>query len=265
MSEEPITYKNFPEVGELVIATIINITDYGSYATLDEYENSEGLLHISEISSSWVKNIRDHVREREKLVLKVLRVDPDKGHIDLSLRRVSGKEKREKMLEWKKKRRAEYILDFAAQKLGIDPKTFVQEIMSLLEERFNTAYSGLEELVERKEDVAEKLKISKEWTDAIFDFAQQKIKPSIVRIRGILELKNYSPDGIDIIKKIIINCKTMKKTKKVRVNIYALGSPKYRVEVTAKNYKDAEKALQEISSCAIQGITANGGEGQFKR
>ena len=265
MSGKTSSDKNFTEVGELVITTVNNITDYGAYVTLDEYESFEGLLHISEISSSWVKNIRDHVREREKLVLKVLRVDPEKGHIDLSLRRVSGKEKQEKMLEWKKKRRAEYILDFAAQKLGIESKTFTPQIISLLEEKFNTAYSGLEEFVERKEETAEKLKISKEWADAIFEFAQQKIKPSTVKIKGTLELKTYSPDGIDVIKKILIGCKTMKRSKKVKVDIYTLGAPKYRIEVTAKNYKDAEKVLQEISSSALQGITANSGEGQFKR
>ncbi len=47
---------------------------------------NEGLLHVSEISSSWIRNIRDFVREGQKMVLKVLRVDLEKGHIDLSLR-----------------------------------------------------------------------------------------------------------------------------------------------------------------------------------
>lgn len=256
--------KVFPEVGELVIATVNNITDYGSYVTLDEYDGLEGLLHISEMSSSWVKNIRDYVREREKIVLKVLRVDPEKDHIDLSLRRVSGKEKQEKMLEWKKKRRAEYILDFAAKKLGVEPKTFKTEIITLLEEKFNTAYSGLEEFVERKEEVAEKLKIPKDYADAIFEYAQQKIKPATVKINGILELRSWKPDGIEVIKNVLIGCKTMKR-RRAKVDIYTLGSPKYRIEITAKNYKDAEKALEEITSCVLREIEAQDGEGRFKR
>ncbi|HVO36618.1 MAG TPA: S1 RNA-binding domain-containing protein, partial [Candidatus Acidoferrum sp.] len=64
----------WPEPGDLVIATIQSVTDYGAYAKLDEYDK-QGLLHISEISSSWVRNIRDFVRENQKIVLKVLRVD----------------------------------------------------------------------------------------------------------------------------------------------------------------------------------------------
>ena len=74
----------WPEPGDLVIATIESVMDYGAYANLDEY-NKRGFLHISEISSARIRNVRDFVREKQKMVLKVLRVDVEKGHIDLSL------------------------------------------------------------------------------------------------------------------------------------------------------------------------------------
>jgi translation initiation factor 2 subunit 1 len=76
----------WPEVGDLVIATIETVTDYGAYVNLDEYDK-RGLLHVSEISSSWIRNIRDFVREGQKVVLKATRLNLEKGHIDLSLRR----------------------------------------------------------------------------------------------------------------------------------------------------------------------------------
>lgn len=67
-----------PEVGDLVIAKIESVTDYGAYAKLDEY-SKRGLLHVSEISSFWIRNIPDFVRENQKMSLKVLRVDVEKG------------------------------------------------------------------------------------------------------------------------------------------------------------------------------------------
>src|SRR4030066_358090 len=99
----------FPEIGDLIIATIETVTDYGAYAKLDEY-NKRGLLHVSEISSSWIRNIRDFVREGQKMVLKVLRVDLEKGHIDLSLRRVTKRERIEKILSWKRERKADALI-----------------------------------------------------------------------------------------------------------------------------------------------------------
>ncbi|MCK4434705.1 S1 RNA-binding domain-containing protein, partial [Candidatus Bathyarchaeota archaeon] len=66
--------QEWPEIGDLVMATVGDVKDYGAYVKLDEYDQM-GLLHISEISSSWVRNIRNFVREGQKVVLKVLRVD----------------------------------------------------------------------------------------------------------------------------------------------------------------------------------------------
>ena len=67
-----------PEVGDLVIAKIESVTDYGAYAKLDEY-SKRGLLNVSEISSFWIRNIPDFVCENQKMSLEVLRVDVEKG------------------------------------------------------------------------------------------------------------------------------------------------------------------------------------------
>jgi translation initiation factor 2 subunit 1 len=101
---------DWPEVGYIVIATVPKVESYGAYVRLDEYGGKEGLLHISEISSRWVRNIRNHVRQNQKVVLQVMRTDPAKGQVDLSLRRVSRDDKRKKLEDWKKARKAETLL-----------------------------------------------------------------------------------------------------------------------------------------------------------
>ncbi|NIS10478.1 MAG: S1 RNA-binding domain-containing protein, partial [Thermoplasmata archaeon] len=109
----------WPEVGDLVVATVQRIAGHGAYVALDEYDGKEGLLHISEISSRWVRNIRNHVRERQKVVLQVLRVDPSREQVDLSLRRVTQDERRKKLEDWKKNRKAETILKGVAVGLNM--------------------------------------------------------------------------------------------------------------------------------------------------
>jgi len=76
--------EGWPEPGDLVVCTVSQVVDFGAFVTMDEYEGKQGLIHISEVASGWIKYIRDHVREGQKIVCKVLSVDRARHHIDLS-------------------------------------------------------------------------------------------------------------------------------------------------------------------------------------
>jgi len=89
--------EEFPEEGELVVATVKKVLKYGAFVTLDEYPGLEAYLPISEISTGWVRNIRDYVQEGRKIVAKVIVVDPAKKKIDVSMKRVSPSQRRMKM------------------------------------------------------------------------------------------------------------------------------------------------------------------------
>ena len=80
--------REWPDEGDLVVGTVHKVVGYGAFASLEEYEGKEAFIHISEVSSGWVKNIRDHVRENQKIVARVLRVNPKKGHVDVSMKRI---------------------------------------------------------------------------------------------------------------------------------------------------------------------------------
>src|SRR5438876_9801652 len=96
------------------------------------------------MATTWVRNIRDHAREGQKLVLKVLRGNPRRNQIDLSLRRVAGREKSEKMLAWKKERKAEAILKSAADRLKKSADD-AEAIRKILLDKLGGLYSPLEQ------------------------------------------------------------------------------------------------------------------------
>ncbi|MFQ5762651.1 MAG: translation initiation factor IF-2 subunit alpha [Candidatus Bathyarchaeia archaeon] len=254
-----------PEVGDLVIATVVRIADYGAYVTLDEYKNMDGLLHISEVSSSWVKNIRNFVREKQKVVLKVLRVDIQRKQVDLSLRRVSGKEKQDKLLEWKRRQKAFSIVENVLHQLKVEDPSAVGEVLSTLEEKYDDPYAGLEDLAERGEEALEKLKLPKPWSTALLKVAQQKVKLPTVEIKGILELTCPASNGVNVLKKVLTEAKTLKKGRKVRTDIYTVGAPRYAVEIKAKEYKTAEKVISEMADHVIREIEKAGGTGKLIR
>ena len=62
--------QEWPDEGELIVGTVYKVLNYGAFAKLEEYEGKEAFIHISEVSSGWVKNIRDYVRENQKIILK---------------------------------------------------------------------------------------------------------------------------------------------------------------------------------------------------
>ena len=254
-----------PEPWELVVATITRVVPYGAYATLDEYNNVEGLLHISELSTRWVKNIKDHVREGQKTVLKVLRVDPDKLHIDLSLRRVSEMEKKKKLLQWKQENRSRKLLDTAAESIGISSTDAYEKIGIPLEEHFGSIYLGMEQAVKMGEDALLKIGIPNQWATVLTQLVKSKISLPQVKISGILELKSNNPDGISLLKKAFAKAKSFKKPDNTGIQIYVTGVPLYRIEVTADSYKVAERLLEKATKRAIKIMEDNGGEGKFTR
>ena len=92
----------FPEVGEIIIASVTKIMDHGAYVTLDEYDDIPGFLHISEIAPGWIRSVSKYVKIGEKKVLLVKRVSKNRSDIDLSLKQISADQRKKKLLEVKK-------------------------------------------------------------------------------------------------------------------------------------------------------------------
>ncbi|MSQ32038.1 MAG: S1 RNA-binding domain-containing protein [Dehalococcoidia bacterium] len=73
--------------GQLVNATITRLTNFGAFAKLDS--GMEGLIHISELSEKRVTNPNEVVKEGDAVTLKLLKVEPDKRRMALSLRQAA--------------------------------------------------------------------------------------------------------------------------------------------------------------------------------
>lgn len=254
----------WPEVGELVVATIRRIESYGAYVYLDEYDK-EGLLHISEISSTWVRNIRNHVRERQKAVLQVRRIDSAHGHIDLSLRRVSMDERRKKIEDWKKNRRAEALLKSAANTLNINEMELFEEVGIKLIDSFGSLYNGLEAAAKKGVEALTDLGISKKMAETLTEIAEEKIVVGGVTIHGIFEITSMDRRGVESIKETLLGTIKLADKEDAETTIYALGAPKYRIEVSAEDYKKAEAVLEKIVTTIKSSWSSIDGDFSFSR
>ncbi|MGC9346428.1 MAG: translation initiation factor IF-2 subunit alpha [Candidatus Bathyarchaeales archaeon] len=253
----------WPEVGDLVMATVETVTDYGAYVKLDEYDK-RGLLHISEISSSWIRNIRNFVREGQKVVLKVLRVDAEKGHVDLSLRRVTKREKIEKVMAWKRERKAETLIRSVAEKTGLSLEEVYEKAGALIEKEYGL-YEGFEKVVKGGAEVLTKIGVPEEIATVIAEVAKERIHIPLVKVKGIVELRCTKPDGVKVIKEAFLNAKKAEKSRDAKLRFYVVAAPKYCVEVLAENYKRAEAVLERVAENVVSHIVKAGGQGVFRR
>jgi translation initiation factor 2 subunit 1 len=231
--------QRLPEEGEIIIATVRQVTGHGAYVTLDEYNNMTGFLHISEIATGWIRNIERYVRPKQKAVLKVIRVNKGRGEVDTSLKQVSGEERKSKLIEVKKSDKAATFLDFIKSKLKLTDEE-VHQIEDRILQKYDYVYDAFESVSRKGLDAVQNIDLPLEIKNAMEE-ASKRIPIPVVEISAIMEITSKKPNGIDIIKNILASSDGSKGS--ASSNITYIGAPRYRIVVTAENFKVAEKFM----------------------
>lgn len=256
MSSSPkVESISFPEFGEIVLCTVREITPHGIYVDLDEYAGIRGFLHVSEISTGWVRNIEKVAKPQQKLVLKVIRADRSRREIDLSLRQVVNEERRNKLIEWKKKERAVTIMNMVKKKLNLQDREF-DELVSKLLDKFASLYEALEAGAKRGEKVFVALEIPPAIATEIAEQAKEKIVPPRYEVGAIVEVTSRSSDGVQELKKVLISATHT--SSNAEISMTCVGAPKYRLRVVAGDYKQADKVMSAVIEKVKEGIGKRG-------
>lgn len=91
------------KTGDIIRGCVTGITKYGVFVSLDNYYN--GLIHISEISDGFVKNVGDFVNVGESIYVKILDIDEEESKMKLSIKDIDyklGKPKKDTVAETEK-------------------------------------------------------------------------------------------------------------------------------------------------------------------
>ena len=248
---------DYPDPNELVVCRLKSIKNYGAFVDLMEYEK-EGFVHVSNIASGWVKNIRSHVSEGQIRVAQVVRVDMQKDLIDLSLRKVSDNQEKRKMSEYKRAKRADKLFERIAKHLNEDHDEAYAKIAEPMKDEFGDLYSAFESMSATGADAIKSLKLPKKWVEALVELAKESVTAPEVTISGTLMMKMYTPDGVETIKS------ALKKLEKPGVNVAYISAPDYQLSVTAPDYPEAEKMLKNAME-SVEKDFKKKGEISFER
>lgn len=214
------------------------------------------MIHVSEVSGKWIRDIRKFVKTNKQYVAKVLRVNEEKGDIYLSLKRLSKKSKERKMQEYKKEQKAEKMLEMIAQKKKISLDKIYEQVGYELQEKFGDVYIAFEQALKSPEILIRK-GIPRSWSELIHNTAVENTQKKEVKIKAELNLKFYTGDGIEKIKKILSEI-----SNKYKLDVKYISAPRYLIEVKTNNPKVAQKQLRSNLEKIASGI--KDGEAEFK-
>ena len=253
--------QELPEVGEIVIATIKKTGDHGAYVSLDEYDDIQGFLHISEIAPGWVRKVTKYVKEGDKKVLLVKKIQANRAEIDLSLKQISKEQRKKKLLDVKRFEKEQGILKNIQDKVKLSSEE-VDDLEEKLLSKYKSVYDAVIDIGTNNINVIDDLEISEKIKKTI-DELSKKIKLPTVEIRGILEMTNNKSDGIEIIRKILLDA--IKESQNQKIKILYLGAPKYRLSIVAQDFKTAEKTLKPILEKIEKNTSKQNGIFKFSR
>lgn len=255
--------KDYPDEGELIVGSVVKVQNYGAFVSLDEYPDREGFIHIAEIATGWVKRIRNHIKEKQKVVCKVMHVDRSKNHVDLSLKRVNEHQRREKVQEWKNAKKAERLMEMVSSRINLPVEQCYRDFGSDLIKKYGSLYAAFEEFVYDVETVRSD-GFGGNWLEDFEAVARDNISIPFVEITGHLEVNSWLPDGVDHIRVALLNAE-QSEFEDVEIQVKYIGAPRYIITVKAPDYKIAEDELKKAVEKVSEYIKKYDGTCEFHR
>jgi len=205
----------YPEVDDVVMVSVKNIAEMGAYVALLEYNNIEGMILLSELSRRRIRSISSLIKVGRQEPVMVLRVDKEKGYIDLSKRRVSEEDIAVCEERYNKSKLVHSIMRHVAETMEADLEDLYTHVGWPLYRKYGHAFEAFKlivtdpdsvlggltkEVKEESPDGQETIKVVPAMTDEVKDALIKNIKrrmtPQPLKIRADIELKCFQYDGV---------------------------------------------------------------------
>eukprot|EP00045_Choanoeca_perplexa_P016340 m.219356 g.219356 ORF g.219356 m.219356 type:complete len:314 (+) comp17231_c1_seq4:205-1146(+) len=252
--------QRFPEVEDVVMVNVKSIQEMGAYVKLLEYDGIDGMILLSELSRRRIRSINRLIRVGRNECVVVLRVDQEKGYIDLSKRRVSEEEKRKCEDKFNRAKIVNGILRNVADVTGYDLNELYERTAWKLEATSgpSTAYDMFKLAITEQPDILEGFDLPPEVKDCLKGKIQHRLTPQAEKIRSDIEVTCYAYEGIDAIKAALKAGQAVS-TADLSVQVNLIAPPLYVVTTNSLDKTKGIEVLQSALDEITRVITEKGG------
>jgi len=256
----------YPEIDEVVMVQVKSVAEMGAYVSLLEYNGIEGMILLSELSRRRIRSISKLIKVGRQEPVMVLRVDEEKGYIDLSKRRVSPEDVQACEDKFNKSKMVHSIMHQVSMTTGTDLEQLYKDVGWPLYAKHKHAFEAFKIIVVDPDAVLGGLKktdpATGEQVPALSDLDREcliknirrRMTPQPLKIRADIELTCFAYDGVLHIKAAMREAEKAS-TDECAVKMCLVASPLYVLTTQTLNKDAGIAALQkgiDLAQAAIE-------------
>lgn len=256
----------YPEIESVVMVNVRNIADMGAYVSLLEYDNIEGMILLSELSRRRIRSIHKLIRVNRNEVVMVLRVDKEKGYIDLSKRRVSPEDVAKCEDRFNKAKAVHGVLRHVAERRKYYLEDLYEKIGWPLYRKYGHAFDAFKLAISDEKGIADPfddIDVPDDLKEEIKTYILRRLAPQPVKIRSDIEVSCFTYEGIDAIKEALF-AGMAEGSENSSIKIKLIAPPIYVLSTTTLEKDVGIALLQKAIDTIREKITAKGGKMDVK-
>eukprot|EP00419_Tripos_fusus_P052751 CAMPEP_0172805136 /NCGR_PEP_ID=MMETSP1075-20121228/5607_1 /TAXON_ID=2916 /ORGANISM="Ceratium fusus, Strain PA161109" /LENGTH=346 /DNA_ID=CAMNT_0013643813 /DNA_START=26 /DNA_END=1066 /DNA_ORIENTATION=- len=263
----------FPARDEVVVVRVKRIIHLGVYAALLEYDGREGMMPVAELSNfishpMSLKPASKLVRVGQTQLCKVLRVDTEKGYIDLSKRRVDPEVAAAKEEAYAHAKVVHGIMRHVASINNIAVEELCKKISWPLRKQHGDAYEALQRHINNDINLWDEIDFSQPGQDltqkaeklrAEIDLhARRRLLPQTIQLRTKIEVTCFEDEGVDAVRDSLLRGLEAS-TADCTLNISLVAHPLFALSCTCRDKTLGKQTMERAMDLIRSAIQARGG------
>ena len=259
--------EKFPEVDEVVMVQVKSIAEMGAYVQLLEYNGIEGMILLSELTRRRIRSVSKLIKVGRVEPVMVLRVDKEKGYIDLSKRRVSPEDVAACEEKYNKSKMVHSILRHVSETTpGQTLEELYEHMAWPLYEKFSHCFEAFKLMVTNPDQILDSLKkpdgspaVDAAVKEALVKDIRRRMTPQPLKIRADVELTCFAYDGVVHIKEAMRAAAAVG-TEDCKVKVSLVASPLYVVTCSTLEKDFGVKLVDAAVAAAQASVEKAGGK-----